>query len=166
MNFDWCRKVPFACEYSLAKLDSGHDSSRRDGGAVLQDWHESLIDRKIREAQERGEFDNLPGAGQPLPDLDRPYDENWWLKDLLRREDLSYPLPATLALRKEIDELGGKLAATRREATVREIVAELNGRIEQARRGPVDGPAVVLTPLDVESVVRAWRERRAAGPSV
>jgi hypothetical protein len=30
---------------------------------------ESLAERRIREAGERGEFDNLPGAGQPLPGL-------------------------------------------------------------------------------------------------
>ena len=27
----------------------------------------SWIDRQINEAQERGDFDNLPGAGKPLP---------------------------------------------------------------------------------------------------
>ena len=127
---------------------------------MFQDRFESLIDKKIREAQERGEFDGLPGTGMPLADIDRPYDENWWLKDLLRREDLSYPLPTSLALRKEIDELPGKVAQVRREETVREIVAELNGRIAEARRVPVDGPSIVLNPVDTESVIRAWREAR------
>jgi predicted flavoprotein YhiN len=42
------------------------------------------IDRQIREARERGEFDNLPGTGKPLPDLDKPYDENWWVRQKLR----------------------------------------------------------------------------------
>jgi Domain of unknown function (DUF1992) len=28
----------------------------------------SWIDRQINEAAERGAFDNLPGAGKPLPD--------------------------------------------------------------------------------------------------
>jgi hypothetical protein len=32
----------------------------------LPQW-ESAIDKQIREAQERGDFDNLPGQGQPLP---------------------------------------------------------------------------------------------------
>ena len=128
---------------------------------MFQDRFESLIDKKIREAQTRGEFDDLPGSGKPLAGMDQPYDENWWLKDLLRREDLSYPLPASLALRKEIDRLPGKLAGIRREATVREIVAELNGRIEAARRRPVDGPPVVLNPVDTESAVRDWRAGRA-----
>jgi len=33
---------------------------------------ESFIDRAIREATERREFDDLPGAGAPLPLLDEP----------------------------------------------------------------------------------------------
>ncbi len=45
---------------------------------------ESWVERKIRESMERGEFDNLPGQGQPLPDLARPYDELWWLRKKLR----------------------------------------------------------------------------------
>ncbi|GLZ01820.1 hypothetical protein Acsp02_90710 [Actinoplanes sp. NBRC 103695] len=32
----------------------------------MADWYESAVDRQLREAQERGEFDNLPGAGKPL----------------------------------------------------------------------------------------------------
>jgi hypothetical protein len=36
-----------------------------------------------------GEFDNLPGAGKPLPGANRPHDEQWWIKDYLRREKLT-----------------------------------------------------------------------------
>ena len=124
---------------------------------------ESLIDRQIREAQERGEFDDLPGKGKPLADLDKPYDENWWLKDLLKREDLSYPLPTSLALRKEIQDLPQKVADVYSESTVREIVGDLNSRISESRRKPVDGPPVVLEVVDVEETVRVWRERRGSG---
>lgn len=35
----------------------------------LEDW----IGLQIRVAQERGDFDDLPGAGKPIPDLDRPW---------------------------------------------------------------------------------------------
>jgi len=122
---------------------------------------ESLIDRQIREAQERGEFDDLPGKGKPLAGLDKPYDENWWLKDLLKREDLSYPLPASLALRKEIQDLPQKVAGVYAEKTVREMVADLNGRISESRRKPIDGPPVVLELVDVDEVVRVWRDRRS-----
>ena len=36
---------------------------------------ESWVDKRIREATERGEFENLPGAGKPLRGLGRPYDD-------------------------------------------------------------------------------------------
>ena len=35
------------------------------------------VERAIREAEARGEFANLPGAGKPLPGLDRPAGEDW-----------------------------------------------------------------------------------------
>ncbi len=47
---------------------------------------ESLADRLIRESIERGEFDDLPGAGKPIAGLDKPYDAHWWLKSFLDRE--------------------------------------------------------------------------------
>ncbi|MFC2037665.1 DUF1992 domain-containing protein [Chloroflexota bacterium] len=37
-----------------------------------RDW-ESWIDQQIREAQERGEFDDLPGRGKPLDLTPNPY---------------------------------------------------------------------------------------------
>lgn len=37
-----------------------------------KDW-ESWIDQAIREAQERGEFDDLPGRGKPLDLTPNPY---------------------------------------------------------------------------------------------
>jgi len=45
-----------------------------------------LAERRISEAMERGEFDNLPGAGRPLADLDEPYDEWWWVRKWLGRQ--------------------------------------------------------------------------------
>jgi hypothetical protein len=48
---------------------------------------ESWIDRQIREATERGEFDNLPGAGKPLK-LRYPNDPDWWIKQKIEDEDL------------------------------------------------------------------------------
>ena len=53
---------------------------------------ESLAERRIREAAERGEFDNLPGAGQPLPGLSGTYDPDWWVKEWIRRTSLEETL--------------------------------------------------------------------------
>ena len=84
--------------------------------------YESWVERQIREAMERGEFDNLPGAGRPIPGLNGREDENWWVKQYLEREKLPMPLPASLALRKEVADLPQELAEVTNEEVVREIV--------------------------------------------
>lgn len=65
-------------------------TKRRPPGVRWGSW----IDRQIREAEKQGEFTDLPGAGQPIPDLDRPHDELWWVRNKSRREGLSY-MPQT-----------------------------------------------------------------------
>ena len=121
---------------------------------------ESWAERQIREAIERGEFDNLPGAGKPLPGLNGRDEEDWWVKGFLERERIPMPLPTSLALRKEIIELPQSLTGVRDEAEVRRIVEDLNERIRDSHRRKVDGPAMVLRPVDVEATVEEWRNHR------
>lgn len=122
--------------------------------------YETWADRQIREAMERGEFDNLPGAGKPIAGLTGRQDENWWLKNYLEREKISMPLPPSLQLRKEIEELPDQLSGVRRESQVREIVEALNVRIASHRLRP-DGPPVVIKDVDVDQAVAEWRARRS-----
>jgi hypothetical protein len=122
--------------------------------------YESWIDKQIREAHERGEFDDLPGSGRPLPDDGEAYDEEWWLKKLVVREQLTGLAPATLKIKREAEELLARVASLPSEARVRDTVADLNDRIDKACRGLVDGPPVVLRQFDVEAVLAHWRERR------
>ncbi|HZN73195.1 MAG TPA: DUF1992 domain-containing protein [Micromonosporaceae bacterium] len=122
--------------------------------------HETWIDRQIREAEERGEFDNLPGAGKPLPDRGELYDENWWLKQWVRRENLTGIAPTSLRIRKEAEDLMERLAKETSEPSVRRIVTDLNERIVRAQRGLVDGPPVYIRTFDVEATVDAWRSGR------
>jgi hypothetical protein len=130
-------------------------TERKPPGIGFQSW----VERQIQEAMARGEFDNLPGAGKPIADLDKPHDELWWVKDKLRRENLSY-LPATLALRKEAeDALAGALRA-RSEGQVRRILAAINRKILDGNRKAASGPPLNLMPYDVERVVADWRERQ------
>ena len=131
-------------------------TERKPPGVSFETW----VERQIREATERGEFDNLTGAGKPIADLDKPHDELWWVKEKLRRENLSY-LPPTIALRKEAEDalLAASQAAS--EAQVRRIVADINRKILDGNRKAASGPPLNLMPFDVERVVRTWRERRA-----
>ena len=121
---------------------------------------ESIAERKIREAMDRGEFDDLPGQGEPLKLDDR--DPNWWVKGLLEREQLTMPLPTSLQLRREAREIDETVADLRSESAVRDLVEALNERILDSHRRRVDGPPVVTAKLDVDAVVARWRERRPA----
>ena len=49
---------------------------------------ETLVDYLVKKAKADGAFENLPGTGQPIVDLDEPYDELWWAKKLIEREEL------------------------------------------------------------------------------
>ena len=40
----------------------------------MKHW-ESLVDQKIREAMEQGEFDDLPGKGKPLDTSENPFED-------------------------------------------------------------------------------------------
>jgi hypothetical protein len=129
-------------------------TERKPPGVSWEGW----IDRQVREAQERGEFDDLPGAGKPLDDLDRPRDELWWVKQLLRREDLAVT-PPTLALRKAIEGARATIAVQTSEEKVRKIVTELNSQIVKVNRTAVSGPPSTFMPFDVEEVVARWKAR-------
>lgn len=128
----------------------------------MASWHGPRVERLIREAQERGEFDDLPGAGRPLPGAGEPYDENWWIRNLVRRENLAGALSPALALRKESEDLNRLVADKPTEESVRAFVEDLNERIREARRTGGTGPMLLLLRThDVEKVVAAWRRARA-----
>lgn len=111
---------------------------------------------------ERGEFDNLPGAGKPLGDLGSPEDRDWWLRKLIEREQVTGVLPAALQLRKEDSELDALLDRETAEKRVREELEDFNRRVVEARRQLQGGPPVVTATRDVDAEVGRWRERLQA----
>ena len=121
---------------------------------------ETWVERQIREATERGEFDNLPGEGKPIPGLTGRDDEDWWVKGFLEREQLPMPLPPSLALRREVASLRESLVDVGSEETVRAIVSDLNHRIVDSHRRRIDGPPVILRLVDVEQTLADWRADR------
>ncbi|WP_199700626.1 DnaJ family domain-containing protein [Jiangella rhizosphaerae] len=132
-------------------------AERKPPGMGFETW----IDKQVREAQERGEFDDLPLAGKPLPPR-RPGDEYTWIREKLAREGESAEalLPTPLRLRKEIHQLPETLRDVRSEQAVRDVVAELNERIAQWLRAP-SGPNIPVAPVDADTVVAEWRTARA-----
>ena len=123
---------------------------------------ETWVEKKIRESMEAGEFDNLPGSGEPIAELARPYDELWWLRKKLRDEKLSIDPPA-LVLRRELDDARARIAAAGAEPEVRRLVAAINERIVYVNSHITFGPPSDIVPLDVERVVAQWRDAGATG---
>jgi len=119
---------------------------------------ESLAERRIREAQAEGQFDSLPGFGKPIPNLDGPDDENWWIKSKLRQEGLVI-LPPILEARRDIERTLEAVQSTHSQHQVRLAIRQLNERIRAAHFSPMEGPAEGVRPVDVEAVVERWRSR-------
>jgi len=136
-------------------------TERKPAGVSFESW----VERQLREARERGSFDNLRGAGKPLPRA--ASDELAWVREKVRQEGLpvSALLPPALAVAKEVEDLPATLARLRSEQRVRTEVTELNKRIDAARRGPQLGPPVRTALLDVDAVVASWREATTPQPA-
>jgi hypothetical protein len=112
-----------------------------------QPYWESAVEKQIREAQERGDFDNLPGAGKPL-DLSDSGDPDWWVKRFAEREklDLGAALPGALALRREAAGYPESLVDVRAEEQVREILQDYNKRVLADRLRPAMATCRPLSP--------------------
>ncbi|MFE0253227.1 DUF1992 domain-containing protein [Streptomyces sp. NPDC059010] len=131
-------------------------TERKPPGVPFESW----VDKQIHDAQERGDFESLPGTGEPLPtDLEAPYDELWWIKRKMAREGLSV-LPPALALRKEAEDALKAAYAAPSERAVRKIITAVNTKIRDMLLKPPPGPPLGKKPYDVEKVVREWRQGR------
>ena len=136
-------------------------AAERAAAAKRIEQQQTWVDLQIRQAMARGAFDDLPGAGKPIEGLGTEHDPDWWLKRMVKREQVSV-LPPSLQLRKEDAELDGVLDRLHAESEVRREVEEFNARVIRARYTPVDGPPLITQPKDVDATVAAWRERRDA----
>jgi hypothetical protein len=162
--------MPESDDWPEGRPEETNESSRRErardmrtGGdsAAARIRHQAQwVDLQIKQAMERGEFDNLPGAGKPLGDLGSPYDRDWWLKKLIERENITGVLPAALQLRKEDAELDALLDRETSEREVRRVLEDFNRRVVEARRQLQGGPPVVTPTREIEGEIARWRERR------
>jgi hypothetical protein len=131
-------------------------TQRKPAGVSWESW----VDGLINQARERGDFDNLPGTGKPIASLEQSTDELWWVRQLLKREGISVTAPS-LALRKAVEDILERVPTMKSEGQVRDTLTEINTRIREANRVPLDGPPSSLMPLDIERVVQSWREAQA-----
>lgn len=104
---------------------------------------ESFADKQIREAMERGEFDDVTGAGRPLSGLGPVYDPEWWSKGFIRREQararadevrgiIRHELPRLRAMRD-------RDAALERMTEIDAMIAAVNEHLAESDRIPPVG---------------------------
>ena len=157
-------------DWDVPDPETGRRESLRDertgrsAAAARIAQQSSWVDLQVRQAMERGEFDNLPGQGKPIEDLGAEHDPDWWVKKLVEREQIAL-LPPALAIRKEDAELDARLDRINVESEVRREVEEFNARVRKALYTPPTGPSgppVITRQRDVDAEVAAWRERRTA----
>ena len=138
---------------------------------------ESLTEKKLREAIEAGEFDNLPGKGEPIDLRENPFEdpELRTVHRLLRNAGFA---PAWIEERKDIDaeleragkqlqrawELYGRDATKRHEwqrnvEQFKEVVEQLNARVriynlkapaEVFHRRRIDSAAIINAVMTTE----------------
>ena len=162
------REQPAAATNKVGRRANRNGNDRwgsRRVSSRLWSW-ELLAEERIQAAQAEGQFDCLPGFGRPIPGIDEPHDELWWVKDKLKREQIS-SLPPALAIRLDAEKTLARIASLTVEDAVRREVESFNKRIRKASFAIVWGPPVDVVPLDVEETVARWRSsRRADSPAV
>jgi hypothetical protein len=110
-------------------------------------FSEKFIEEKIREAMEKGEFDNLPGKGKPL-DLDAYFATPADLRLGYSVLKSAGCLPVEVELQNEIDSLKARLDVCDGE------------RERQALRKEIEGKTLKLNLL-MDGNQRARRGRKA-----
>ncbi|NIY78040.1 DUF1992 domain-containing protein [Celeribacter sp. HF31] len=91
-----------------------------------------LINQKIAEAERDGAFDNLPGAGKPLPEEDDP--ENALLNRVIKENG---GVPEFVTLSRELEKLREELRETGDRTRRTEIMKEMSmmdAKIDLARK--------------------------------
>ena len=134
-------------------------TERKPPGVEWQSW----VERQLDEARREGLLDNLEGEGQPIPGLGEPRDEDWWVKEKLRREGVGW-VPPTLAIRAERDAAVAEAEAAATEDELRQIVDRINERIRYVNSHTVSGPPTTVWTVDPEPIVERWRAGRPSEP--
>jgi hypothetical protein len=145
----------------VAGADAQQDDEPSNAGQPTMDQRAQIVETAIQQAQRRGDFDGLPGAGKPLTGLTGVRDPDWWIRRKIERENLRGLGPPALTLRAEDAGLDDRLDGLAGEAAVREVLEDFNRRVREARRQLLGGPPVVTAPREVDEEVAAWQRRRA-----
>ena len=124
---------------------------------------EASVERQIRAVIERGDFDNLPGSGEPIAGLDRRTTSSGGSGRRCATKDSRSSQPRW-CLRREVADARDRIAAAATEEEIHRLVAAINRRIADVNAHATDGPSSDVVPLAIERVLSDWqRARRGSG---
>ena len=91
-------------------------------------YHQKIVERKIKKAQENGEFDNLPGQGEPLDLKDESHipEDLRLAHKILKNADC---LPPELEEKKEIRQMEDMLKDIPDEKEKYRLIKKINYKI-------------------------------------
>jgi len=114
----------------------------------MQRGNESLVERQIREAVKRGDFDDLPGKGKPIDlGVANPYEDPTAgvIRRILRDNECSHPLvEAVRALDAQLDVMRNRLRAARETCVRTGSERAWNESVQWFRREAAEWNALVL----------------------
>jgi hypothetical protein len=138
-------------------------TERKPPGVSFETWVEHQISQGVR----RGDFDDLPLAGKPLPRRSPDETVYDWVIEKARKENLDVfgMLPPGLALRKEREDLPRRAAPLPSEDAVRALADDYNARVQAFWRRPQESRWSAVPGLaDVEPLLDEWRRGRRPEP--
>ena len=135
-------------------------TARKPPSVSWQTW----IDRQILQGEADGAFDDLPGAGRPLENLGGRRDEDWWIREKLRREGVEYLPPALRVAKEREDTLAAAMAAAT-EAEVVALVDAMNATIRYVNSHAIEGPPSTSVTIDLDDVLTVWRRLHGVAPA-
>jgi hypothetical protein len=119
-----------------------------------------LADRRIEEAMQRGDFDNLSGAGKPIDLEPMPAEEDarltWWAIRILRQSDF---IPDEVRWRKILDGMKAELAGTRDEKRLRLLVAQINALVLRINTLGTNALKAAVVGVDLDEQLEGLRDR-------
>lgn len=132
-------------------MSQEHETDHGQDRIVPSRW-QSVVEEKIAVAREQGEFDDLPGRGEPLQLKENPLAGDWELAfHVLENAEMS---PPWMEMSREIKEGEAELAA---------LIARTNRYLaEQMERGQTQSSE--LLPHDRKHGPWWWPFRRRASP--
>ncbi len=112
------------------------------------------VEQIIEEALQRGDFDDLPGAGAPIPGLGSVDPPDWWARRFVERERQR---AETRDLVERINRSLPRILAMDAEAPMRRALEDLNEAIAACNARLADDERLV--PLDVDRLIGARSHR-------